>query len=215
MTLNELVKLTTLWTTGPWFFRIIDPILRFFRVTDKASLAETNYSGSENFDTLAIYSFVYDFITLKVIPCRINLRTIKMKLCLWVSKLCKFEQLMIQKLSLYYCVANSIYYYCNLKKKKKKEMQNLIYIKLHVQIISIFFVFKIRIFIKCRLIFPELFKNMKKIGSYCQNIRGVQKYQYTSIPQYFFGVVCTVVHLPVLRYSDDSTFIFYYNTYIT
>ena len=88
---------------------IIDPILRFFRVTDKASLAETNYSGSENFDTLAIYSFVYDFIALKVIPCRINLRTIKMKLYLWVSKLCKFEQLKIQKLSLYYCVANSIY----------------------------------------------------------------------------------------------------------
>ena len=36
--------------------------------------------------------------------------------------------------------------------------------------------------------------------------RGVQKYQYTSILRYFFGVVRTAVHLPLPLYSDDSIF---------
>ena len=36
--------------------------------------------------------------------------------------------------------------------------------------------------------------------------RGVQKYRYTGILRYFFGMVCTVVHLAVPRYSDDSIF---------
>ena len=36
--------------------------------------------------------------------------------------------------------------------------------------------------------------------------RGVQKYWYTGIPWYFFGVVCTTVQLPVLRYSGGSIF---------
>ena len=36
--------------------------------------------------------------------------------------------------------------------------------------------------------------------------RGVQKYRYTGISRYFFGMVRTAVHLPVLRYSYDSFF---------
>ena len=36
-------------------------------------------------------------------------------------------------------------------------------------------------------------------------LRGVCKnIWYTSIPWYFFEMVCTTVHLPVPRYSDDS-----------
>ena len=36
--------------------------------------------------------------------------------------------------------------------------------------------------------------------------RDVQKYWYTGIPRYFFGLVRTAVHLPVPWYSDDSIF---------
>ena len=32
MTLNELVKLTMLWTTGPWSFVVIGPILGILKI---------------------------------------------------------------------------------------------------------------------------------------------------------------------------------------
>ena len=38
------------------------------------------------------------------------------------------------------------------------------------------------------------------------SVRALQKYRYTGIPRYFFGMVRTAVHLPVLWYSDDSVF---------